>query len=242
MAGLRNLLGGFNVKDMGYSRSHLLIYLNYDVEIDETKREKYVFDANRWFRLIPYNEENNIINVLGSFTSNDAYIMNAPYYMQVRALNLFSDRNYPLSCHFVKRPFAHQFKEFYFFNSKAEEFKWWTAKFLDHGLFVFWKRLHGHMFTLYQRRESLQIRLKTSSSSSNKDLDISNFIGQVHLIVFYIVISALTTICVGIFVLECAMQKAREILLFVLAKFKHFSLQLLWTIVRFLSLMKLNET
>jgi hypothetical protein len=31
----------------------------------------------------------------------------------------------------VKRPFAHEFWELYFFNPKAEEFKWWTAIFLS---------------------------------------------------------------------------------------------------------------
>jgi hypothetical protein len=36
------LIQSFNVKDMGYSKSHLLIYLKYDVEIDETEREKYI--------------------------------------------------------------------------------------------------------------------------------------------------------------------------------------------------------
>jgi hypothetical protein len=72
------LIQSFNVKNPGYSKSHLLIYLNYDVEIDETKRENYVREANRWFKLIPYNEANNIISVLASFTSKDAYITYAP--------------------------------------------------------------------------------------------------------------------------------------------------------------------
>jgi hypothetical protein len=201
------------------------------MEIHETKREKYVHEVERWWKLIPYNEK-NIINALASVTSKNAYIINAPYYIQVHNLNLITQINYPLSCHFVKRPFAHQFREFYFLNPKSEEFKGWTTKFLDHGLFEFWKRLHGHMTTLHQRNGSLEMH-----SSSNEVLDIANFIGQFHLILFNIVISVLTAICIAIFLFECAMPRVRELSLFVLTKSKHISLQLLWTIVRFLYVM-----
>jgi hypothetical protein len=81
------------------------------------------------------------------------------------------------------------------------------------------------------------MRSKKSNSSSTETLDISNFIGQVHLIVFYTSISVLTAIGFAIFLLECAILKARELLLFVQVKVKHVSLQLLWTIVRFLFIM-----
>jgi hypothetical protein len=170
-------------------------------------------------------------------TSKNAYILDAPFYVQVHNLNLISQRNYPLSCHFVRRPFAHQFREFYFFNPKAEELKWWTAKFLDHGLFEFWKRLNSRMLTLYQRKVSLDDRSKWSNSSSVEALDAQNFIGQVHLIAFYIVIGILTAICVAIFLLECAIQNVQLLSLFVLNKVIRFSLQLSWTMVRCVFLM-----
>jgi hypothetical protein len=155
--------------------------------------------------------------------------------IQVHYLNTITQRNYPLSCHFVKRLFAQEFRELYFFNPKAEEFKWWTTKFLDHGLFVFWKRLHSHFLTLNQSYYvSLQFRSEKSNTSSGEALGISNFIGQVHLIAFYIVMSVLTAICIAIFLLECLTPKARELSLFVLTIFKHASLQVFWTIVRFI--------
>jgi hypothetical protein len=53
----------------------------------------------------------------------------------------------------------------------------------------------------------------------------------------YIVIAILTSICFAIIVLECAMQNTKAHLLFALKKFKHFSLQLLRTMVLSLFLM-----
>jgi hypothetical protein len=231
-----NVLQLVRVKNIGYDKSSWLKDFHYHLEIDKTKREKHIREAETWLRLIPYNQE-NIDDELASVTAKNAWMLSAPYYIQLHSLNLISVNNYPLSCHFVKRPFAHEFKEFYFFNLKAEEFKWWTAKFLDHGLFEFWKRLHSHMLTLDLHKFSLSNRSKRSNSSSVEALDVQNFIGQVHLIVFYIVIATLAAICIAIFLLECAMPKARGFSLFVLTKFKHVSLQLLWTIVRFLFLM-----
>jgi hypothetical protein len=231
-----NLLQPVNVKQIGNVKLPYLKELNYHLEIDETKREKYVREVERWWKLILFSED-SISSELTSATSKNAWILNAPYHIQVYNLNLIIQRNYPLSCHFVRRSFAHQFRELYFLNPKAEEFKWWTTKFLDHGLFVFWKRLESHKLTLYQRYVLLRMRSKKSNSSSTETLDISNFIGQVHLIVFYTSISVLTAICIAIFLLECAIPKARELSLFVQVKVKHVSLQLLWTIVRFLFLM-----
>jgi hypothetical protein len=225
-----------NVKDIGLDKSLWLKIVNFDLEIDEAIREKYVREVEMWLKFIPYNEE-KLYSELVSVTSKNAFILNAPYFMQVYSLNLLRQRNYPLSCHFVKRPFAHKFRELYFLNPKAEEFKWWTAKFLDHGLFEFWKRLHRHQLTLYQRYVFPRIRSKKFNPSSTKAFDFHNFIGQVHLILFYIVISTLTAISVAIFLLECLMQKARHLSLLVLTKLTHFSLQLLCTIVRFLYLM-----
>jgi hypothetical protein len=231
-----NSLEPVTLENIGNDKLAYLKELNYHMEIDETKREKYLREVERWLKFITDPGE-NLINELASVTSKNAWITLGSDYTQVHALNIMTQRNYPLSCHFVKRPFAHRFSELYFINPKAEDFKSWTAKFLDHGLFVFWKRLHSHSVILYQRRESLQMRSHMSNSSSAEALDISNFIGQVHLIVVYIVISVLTAICVAIFLLECAMRRVREVSLFVLSQFTHFSLQLLWTIIRFFYLM-----
>jgi hypothetical protein len=232
-----NVLSRVNFEHTDIDKSTWLKGINYHLEIDEAKRERYVNEVERWWKLL-WDSDEKIINELASVTSKNAYIVSFPYYMQVYYLSLVSGVNYPLSCHFVKRPFAHEFSEFYFFNPKAEEFKMWTEKFLGHGLFEFWKRLHGHMLSLHRHQFSLVIRSKRSNSSSVEALDVQNFIGQVHLIVFYIVIAILTAICVVIFLLECVMQNAQALVLIVLNKFKHYSLQLLRTIVRSLSLMR----
>jgi hypothetical protein len=224
------------VHDIEYDKSADQKYAYGYLEIDETKREKYVSEEERWLKITSDSDE-EIIKELASVKSKNAWIFNAPHYLQVYYLNLINDRHYPLSCHFVKRPFAHLFHEFHFFNPKAEEFKLWTAKFLDHGLFEFWKRLESHTQTLFQREFSLENRSKRSNSSLVEAADAQNFIGQIHLIAFYIVIGIITAICVAIFLLECAMQNAQALSLFVLQKFTHFSLQLLWTIVRSVFLM-----
>jgi hypothetical protein len=217
------------------NKSTWLIKANFHLEIDEAKRENYVREAERLLKFRDSTDE--IINELASVTSKNAWIISDPYYIQVYLLNLINDIHYPRSCRFVKRPFAYKFQEFYFFNPKAEEFKWWTAKFLDHGLFEFWKRLQSHSLTLDQHKFSLKSRSKRSNSSSVEAHDVQNFIGQVHIIVFYIVIAILTAICVAIFLLECAMQNAQVISTFVLQIFIHFCLKLLWTIVRSIFLM-----
>jgi hypothetical protein len=230
------VLQSVDVMDIWKDQSTWLKDLNYHLEIDETKREKYVREAKMWLQLVSDSDEETI-NELASARSKNAWILSMPYYTLVEYANLIAETNYPLSCHLVKRPFAHKFVNLYFLNPKAEEFKWLTARFLDHGLFEFWKHLYGHMLTLDQRNVSLQIRSKKSKTTSTEALDISNFIGQVHLIVFYIVISVLTAICVGIFLLECVMQKVLEVSLLVQTKFTHFGFQLLRPIVRSLFLM-----
>jgi hypothetical protein len=126
--------------------------------------------------------------------------------------------------HFVKRPFAHQFKELYFVNPKAEEFKWWTGKFLDHGLVELWKRLCSHQLTLREHQWSLSNRLERSNSSSAESEHFYNFIGQVHLFPFYNIILNLTAICVAVFVWECLMQNAQQLSVLVLIKLKQFSI------------------
>jgi hypothetical protein len=230
-----NVLTSVTVQDSSYDKSTWLKHLNYHLEINEIKREKYIHEAKRWLKLILYNEQ-YIINQLASVTHKNAFIVHAPDYLQVYYLNMLNDGNYPLACDFVKRPLAHTFNEFYFFNSKAEEFKWWTAKFLDHGLFEFRKRLESHILTLKQHRVSLENRSKRLQSSSMEALNVQNFIGQVHLIVFYILIAILTAICVAIFLFECAKQNAQALSIFVLNKFKHLSLKLFWPISRTLLL------
>jgi hypothetical protein len=122
-----------------------------------------------WLKLILYNEQ-YVINQLPSVTHKNALIIHASDYLQLYYLNLFNDRNHPLSCHFVKRPLAHTFREFYFLNPKAEEFKWWTAKFFDHGLFEFWKRLEYHMLSfkaaqVFTREPFKKVTVKLNESS-----------------------------------------------------------------------------
>jgi hypothetical protein len=230
-----NILESVTVNTISNDKSTYLNITHLHLEIDDTKREKYIHEAERWLKLI-LNNEQYIINQLASVTDKNAWIIIAPYHIQVYNLNLITQRNFPLACHFVKRPFASKFREFYFFNPKAQEFKWLTGKFLDHGLFEFWKRLDSQMLTLYQHKNSLENRSKRFNSSSVEPPDVQNFIGQVHLIVFYIVIAILTAICVAIFLVECAMQNAQALSKFVLNKFKHLSLKLLWTISRTLLL------
>jgi hypothetical protein len=126
----------------------------------------------------------------------------------------------------VVRPFATHFQDFYFFNQKAEEFKWRTRKFLDHGLFEFWKSLESRQLTLFQRRVSQEKRLRTSNSSSSETPNTVNFIGQVHLSIFYVIVSILTVICIVVFSFACAIGEAKELLAFLLKVLKSFSLQL----------------
>jgi hypothetical protein len=231
-----NVLQSVVAWNISQSKSSWLKQKNFHLEIEETRREKYIREAERWLKLITDPEE-KIINQLASVTSKNAWIISAPYFIQVYYLNLISERNHPLACHLVKRPFAYHFRELYYFNPRAEEFKWWTGKFLDHGLFEFWKRLDSHQLTLNERRRSKAIRLEMSNSSSTEALDLNDFIAQVHLSVFYLVISILTIICIVIFLFECAMQNIQQLSLFALTKFKYYSLLLLWTIIRSLFLM-----
>jgi hypothetical protein len=230
-----NILECVTINNIGYDKSIWLKSVHLQLEIDEAKREKHIHEVEGWLKLILCNDQ-YIINQLASVTQKNALIINMPDYFQLFCLNLVNDKNHPLSCHFVKRPLGHKFKEFYFMNAKAEEFKWWTTKFLDHGLFEFWKRLWSHRLTLEQRKISLENRSKRFNSSSVEPPDVQNFIGHVHLIVFYIVIAILTSMCVTIFLFECAMRNAQALALFVLNKFKHLSLKLFWTIVRTLLL------
>jgi hypothetical protein len=111
-----------------------------------------------------------------SVTEKNAMFISASYDIQKMNLNRFTENSYPLSCHFVKRAFGHQFGELYFFNPKAEEFKRWTAKFLDHGLFEFWRRVNSHHATLNLYKQSFENRLKRYNSSSIEALDISNLL------------------------------------------------------------------
>jgi hypothetical protein len=202
----------------------------YDLEIHDRKREKYVRDVDRWLSFVTPSDD--ILKKLASATKKNALFSSAPYYIQKLILNQISEGNYPLSCHFVKRAFAAQFQDFYFFNPKAEEFTWWTAKFLDYGFFEFWKNLETQHHTIIQRKESLLNHWKRSNSSSMESFDLSSFIGQVHLYVFYKVISILTSICIAVFIFEFAKKIAQVHSVLVVKKFKRACLQLLWTIVR----------
>jgi hypothetical protein len=168
-------------------------------------------------------------------TEKNAYLVSAPYHRQVYYLNFMNTESYPISCRYVKQPFAPKFKNLYFYITKAEELKWLTAKFLNHGIFEIWKGWEIQQLGLIHRRREEQIK-KLSNSSSTEVRDINNFIGQVHLLVFYILISRLTGICIVVFIFECAIQNAQELLIFVLAKLIHVILEIYWTIFRFLLL------
>jgi hypothetical protein len=208
------------VDNLGRDKSSWLKEGHFHFGIDEVKREKYVREVDRWLRFVSGSDISLVTNELASGTVKNALMISGPYHLQVFYLNIFQERNHPLSCHFVKRPFANAFWEFYFVNPKAEEFKRWTAKFLDHGLVEFWRRLESHQVRLQQRKRSLKNHSKRYNSSSTETLDINNFIGQVHLFAFYVVLSKLTAVCFVIFIFECAMHKAQKLSLFVLRKFK----------------------
>jgi hypothetical protein len=85
-----------------------------------------------WLKFIQYNEE-NAINELASLTSKNARSIKAPDYHQVCNINLITQRNYPLSGHFVKRPFNPEFRELHFLNPKprslngGQQHSWITA-------------------------------------------------------------------------------------------------------------------
>jgi hypothetical protein len=219
----------------GVDKSILLKSLTLYWAIDEAKRKKYVREVDHWFMLI--DKAGYVLNSkITNLTEKNAYLVSASYHRQVHILNIFNTVSYPISCHFVKQPFAPKFVNLYFFNPKAEEFKWLTAKFLDHGLFQFWTGWETQQLRLFHRRMEKHYKM-SKKSSSTEVLDIQNFIGQVHLFVFYILISILTGICVVVFVFECAIQDARQLSLFVFAKLMHIIFQLLYTIVRSLCLM-----
>jgi hypothetical protein len=222
-----NLFENIPVNGISVNKSVWLKETNVDMEIDKAKREKYVREANRWLKfgrgkaemLLTKASDKNAISNFGHYQS------------QLLFLNGLMEKNYPFLCHFVKRPFAPEFDNVYFFNCKAEEFKWWTGKFLDHGLFEFWKRLEAHTLCILELRKWLIIRFNRSNSSSptNQSLDLNNFVGQVHLYVFYMIVSILAAFCGLVFVLECAGQHAKQLSFIVLTKFKHFSLEFVWT-------------
>jgi hypothetical protein len=172
---------------------------------------------------------------IASLTEKNAYLVSALYHRQIYYLNFMNTESYPISCHYVKQPFAPKFMNLYFYIPKAEEFKWLTAKFSDHGLFEIWKGWEIQQLGLIHRRRGEQMK-KLSNSSSTEVGDINNFIGQVHLLVFYIWISRLTGICIVVFTFECAIQNAQELSLFVFAKLIHVILEIYWTIFRFLLL------
>jgi hypothetical protein len=224
--------------DITENKSNWLKTIHFDTEIDRGKREKYVREADRWLRFGTDSPEPLLTN-LSKGSDKIALSFLATYRSQLSYLRDLTDRNYPFSCHFVKKPFAPLFEDMYFFNPKAEDFKLLTAKFLDHGLFEFWKRLESHLIYLLQSRRSIHRlkRFNSSSASASQDHNASNYVGQVHLYGFYMLVSIFTVVSVVIFVLECVKQQVIQLSLPVLAKFKHISLEFLWTIVRFLFLM-----
>jgi hypothetical protein len=221
---------GIALKDV--DKSIILKSLTLYWAIDKAKREKYVREVNQWLMLT-----NDVVDItkLTNLTEKNAFIVSAPYHRQVNVLNIFNEASYPISCRFVKQPFAPKFMNLYFFNPKAEEFKWLTAKFLDHGLFHIWTVWETQQLSLIHHKGEQRMK-RSSNSSSTEVLDLNNFIGQVHLFVFYRLIFILTGICIVVFVFECAIQKAQLLSLSALKKVRQFSFNLVWTAVRCLFL------
>jgi hypothetical protein len=114
-----NVLEVESVNYVGVEKSSYLQSVYYHLEIDEVKREKNVREVDRWLRLVPDSNWTLIMYELVSATKRNAWILSAPYHFQMYLLNIINEIIYPLSCYFVKRPFAHQFKELYFLNPKV---------------------------------------------------------------------------------------------------------------------------
>jgi hypothetical protein len=159
-----------------------------------------------------------------NLTEKNALLVSAADHLQVGYLKAFIISYSHISCHFVKQAFVPQFKYLYFYNQKAEEFKWLTAKFLNHGLFDFWKGLESRMFNVFVRTEEKRLKRSNNNSSSTETLDFNNFIGQVHFPLFYTVVSMLTGIFVFVFLSECAIENAPELSLFVHKKIKQWGI------------------
>jgi hypothetical protein len=220
---------GIALKDV--DKSILIKSLTLYWAIDEAKKAKYVREVDRWLMLIEKSTD-IVPSKITNLTEKNAYLVSAPYHRQVYYLNFMNTESYPISCRYVKQPFAPKFMNLYFYIPKAEVFKWLTAKFLDHGLFEIWKGWEIQQLNLIHRRRKEQIKTLRNSSS----VEVGDFIGQVHLLVFYILISRLTGICIDVFIFECAIQNAQELSLFVFAKLIHVILEIYWTIFRFLLL------
>jgi hypothetical protein len=229
------IIGQFAMED--FNKSTFLKSLNIHWEIDAEKREKYAREADRWLILTP-NSIDLFVTKIKNLRERTALLLKTSDHVQANYLKAISISNYPnpISCHFVKQPFAPKLQNLYFFNPKAEEFKWLTAKFLNHGLFEFWKRLESRMFNVVIIRDEKRYERSNNNSSSTETLDFSNFIGQIHFPLVYTVVSILTGICVVVFLSECAIENALELSLFALKKIKRFGMILVWTVVRCLYL------
>jgi hypothetical protein len=217
---------------IGQDKSRWLKDVYIHMEIDESKRQKYMDDVDRWFQFLPRSQK-VITRKLTSKKEKNAWVAPAPKYLQLYWLNRITETIFPVSCRFVGRPFPPRSQDFYFFNAKAEEFKWLTKKFLTHGLVEAWKRLEVHQLLLLKRRDSVGKDFKSSNSTWTESFELRNFIGHIHLSVFFLIVSMLFAICIVVFAFECRMMpKAQRLSSFVVAKLKHFILELLWTMVR----------
>jgi hypothetical protein len=225
-----NIIYKYNSAPEGVNKSIFLKSMNTYWEIDADKREKYLREVDRWLMFNVFIDNEDILDKITKVTEKNAFLLSVPDHLQVNTLQAFRVSSYPISCHFVKQPFAPQFYNLYFINPKVEEFKWLTAKFLDHGLFEFWKRLHSHLFNLGVRRHE-KFNKRFNNSSSTESPDLSNFIGQVHISVFYILVSILAVTCILVFLFECAIQNAQELSLFAFQKIQLFGINLLWLFI-----------
>jgi hypothetical protein len=159
------------VDKLGEDKSTWVQGANVHLEIDLVKRQKYINKADLWLSFYPAFQNLFLINKIPNGVERNAMILSSSNEYQAYYLRLLRETGYQKSCHFVKRPFAQEFEELYFLNPKAEEFKLWTAKFLDHGLFEFWRRLYSHQLALFQHLFPLVMHSEKSYSSSTGALD-----------------------------------------------------------------------
>jgi hypothetical protein len=150
--------------------------------------------------------------------------MAGTYHLETYYSNGFTGMIHPISSSFVKRPYAHQFRELYFFNPKAQQFKLWTGAFLGSRCILVLETFAYRQLILIQRRNSLG----NFNSNSTDGLDVNNFIGQVHLSVYYIVVfhNKSNLHCYTV-LFKCALRNAQQLSLFNLTKLEPFCLRLL---------------
>jgi hypothetical protein len=75
------------VGETGQDKSGWLKRVNFHAKIDESKREKYVLEVERWLKFLTISNE-VLIKMLANVKENNAIVLSAPYYIE--AFNLQS--------------------------------------------------------------------------------------------------------------------------------------------------------